>query len=182
MKNGSFARRGRNAASLLLTAVLLAVCASCGTNMPLRAAQRAGPFGSPVDYAEETATAPATQAPTQAATVPPTQAPTAPPVTAAPTTEREEKTYTAKEIEDLIQGIWELPGGGYFTFFRGAITILIPGKALMLGTYKVDTSRQLINGTMRAINGTTQMQLHYGFSIEGDFLLYNNNYIALNKK
>ena len=101
--------------------------------------------------------------------------------TAAPTTESSKKEHTAEEIDALIQGTWVLLGNNYFTFDHGKISIVMP-NATMNGTYTIDTSNSIINGTMQATNGTANMQLHYGFSTDGDFVLFNNNNIGLVKQ
>ena len=171
--------------SLLLVCVLLVACASCRTTVLVRFMDQDGNILGSSDLNggadAEPASAEAANTPsTEAATAAPA---TAAPATAAPTTQSSKKEYTAEEIDAMIQGTWVLPGkvNSYFTFDNGKLSI-VSGSATMNGTYTVDTSNSKIMGTLQATDGTSNMQLHYGFSTDGKFCVFNNNYIGLNKQ
>ena len=90
-------------------------------------------------------------------------------------------SMTAEEIDAEIQGTWVLAGSNYVTFDNGKINITGQGVA-MNGDYVVDTDAQLIKGTFQASDGTSAMQIHYGFTSDNELILFNNANIALVKQ
>ena len=116
--------RGKKAVTLLLAGLLLTVCASCGTKMPVRSSEANGlPETAPTATAEQTA---ATQpAATEAPALPTTEAPAQPPAEPVPvyakTYESGVETYTYSDYtldeQGRITGYTQTPvNGGKHTF------------------------------------------------------------------
>ena len=86
----------------------------------------------------------------------------------------------AETIDAAVQGSWSLQGN-IFKYDSGTLAVAFTNGQAVTGTYTIDTEASVINGTLQATNGTSDISIPYKYE-DGTLTLYNNNGQALEKQ
>lgn len=85
---------------------------------------------------------------------------------------------SAEEVDELLQGTWELPNGKFV--FRHGNVIIYPTDAVLAGTYEINTGDSAVVVTVKASDGDVKMTLSFEYS-NGALTLRNNRGVELTK-
>jgi len=85
---------------------------------------------------------------------------------------------SAEEVDELLQGTWELPNGKFV--FRHGNVIIYPTDAVLAGTYEINTGDSAVVVTVKASDGDVKMTLPFEYS-NGALTLRNNRGVELTK-
>ena len=88
-----------------------------------------------------------------------------------------------EEIDELLQGEWELPdGGGTFYFEDGEMTVSSQGM-ILVGPYEVNLENTCIDAHFKSNDGqVSTIHLPYKFDDDGNLILMNNHGGEIKKK
>ena len=79
------------------------------------------------------------------------------------------------EIDEALQGVWNLNDQGTFTFMDGKITIFInDGNQTLKGTYTINMSESTVDAVLVASNGNVSIQSPFTYQ-DGVLTLKNNS-------
>ncbi len=92
-------------------------------------------------------------------------------------------TISEEEIEEQLQGEWQLPnGGGTFYFEDGEMTVSSQGMILS-GPYEVNLENTCIDAHFESNDGKiSTIHLPYKFDEDGNLILLNNRGVEITKK
>ena len=85
---------------------------------------------------------------------------------------------SAEEVDELLQGTWELPNGKFV--FRHGNVIIYPTDAVLAGTYEINKGDSAVVVTVKASDGDVKMTLPFEYS-NGALTLRNNRGVELTK-
>lgn len=85
---------------------------------------------------------------------------------------------SAEEVDEALQGTWELPNGKFV--FKHGIVIVYPADAVLAGTYEIITGDSAVVVTVKASDGDVKMTLPFEYS-NGVLTLRNNRGVELTK-
>ena len=98
--------------------------------------------------------------------------------------DRKSPDFSEEEIDEQLQGEWELNdgNGGTFYFNEGEITVESNGMTLS-GTYEISIEKSCIDGHFTSNDGKiVNIHLPYEFDENGSFVLMNNANAELTKR
>ena len=96
----------------------------------------------------------------------------------------EKSDFSEEEIDEQLQGEWELKdgNGGTFYFDEGEMTVESKGMTLS-GTYDINIEKSCIDGHFTSNDGKiVNIHMPYKFDEDGSFVLMNNANAELTKK